>query len=437
MRIAAIVHQFPPHFETGTEILCLRTMQAHAARGHQLRVFAADPLRPAGAPPREETVDGVAVTFIATAWPRRLALAARLGDEFANPKAEAALIEGLRRFAPEAIHVFHLRQWGLAAAPALAAIAPTVMTATDFHLACPQAIGGYEDGRPCAGPEAEGGNCLAHAEALEEARARRSPAIALRGILSRLTPGLDGRQERAAAAWARREASARALRSAARLLAGSVRIRAMLLAAGARPERLFLEPHGAPPLDIPARDMGPVPVAAFFGTLARHKGAHVFLDALARLPADLPLRAIIAGPPGPDAAYADDIARRAAADPRIEMRPPAANAAFGALLSEADIVVLPSLWDENRPLTLLNALEAGRYAVASDVPGLAAEITPGRTGALFPPGDADALAAILTRLAEAPEPVRAARAHPRPSAFGAYVDAVERHLLDAVREAAR
>ena len=119
------------------------------------------------------------------------------------------------------------------------------------------------------------------------------------------------------------------------------------------------------------------------------------------------------------------------------MRPPAANAAFGALLSEADIVVLPSLWDENRPLTLLNALEAGRYAVASDVPGLAAEITPGRTGALFPPGDADALAAILTWLARAPEPVRTARAHPRPSAFGAYVDAVERHLLDAVREAAR
>ena len=181
--------------------------------------------------------------------------------------------------------------------------------------------------------------------------------------------------------------------------------------------------------------MGPVPVAAFFGTLARHR--RVCLSRRAGgLPADLPLRAILAGPLGPDAAYADDIARRAA-DPRIEMRPPAANAAFGALLSEADIVVLLSLWDENRPLTLLNALEAGRYAVASDVPWPRRRDNPGRTGALFPPGDADALAAILTRLAEAPDRCGRRARHPRPSAFGAYVDAVERHLLDAVREAAR
>ena len=62
MRIAALVHQFPPDFQTGTEILCLRTMQALAGKGHEVRVLAADPLQPAGRAVREDRVEGVAVT---------------------------------------------------------------------------------------------------------------------------------------------------------------------------------------------------------------------------------------------------------------------------------------------------------------------------------------------------------------------------------------
>lgn len=437
MRIAALVHQFPPDFQTGTEILCLRTMQALAGKGHEVRVFAADPLQAAGRAVREDRVEGVAVTRIATRRPRRLGLASRLRDEFVCPEAQAQLDAVMAPFRPDVIHVFHMRQFGLRALPRLAHVAPLVVTATDFHLACPVAIGAFEDGDPCPGPDADGGNCLVHAERIDAARGRARPILAARAALARLVPGLDSAAARARAAQARRTAAADGLRAATAILAGSARIRDMLVLAGADPVRVVVKGHGAPGLDVPPRAVGPVLTAGFFGTLAPHKGAHVFLDALEALPVTLKLRAIVAGPAGPDAAYAKAIVARAAGNARVSLRPAVANAAFGALLGEADIVVLPSLWDENRPLTLLAALESGRYVVASDMPGLAAEIAGGQGGEVFPPGDAAGLAAILARLAGASGPVQAARKTParRPD-FDAYVDDIERLLGDAARRGA-
>ena len=68
----------------------------------------------------------------------------------------------------------------------------------------------------------------------------------------------------------------------------------------------------------------------------------------------------------------------------------AGPAVFGALAT----VVVPSLWDENAPLTVLQARAAGVPVVASDVAGIAEVIGP-EHGRLVPPGDAQALADAL------------------------------------------
>lgn len=437
MRIAATIHQFPPDFETGTEILCLRTMQALAARGHEVQVFAADPRRAAGTAVRRETVEGVAVSRIATRRPRRWSLAARLRDEFSNPPAEADLVGAVAAFAPDIVHGYQAQQLGLAALPRLAALAPLVLTATDFHLASPLVTGAFDDGARSAAPDDEVAAVLRQSEAREAARIASTPgwrrlALKLRAVLPRLVPAWDGARRRLAIATARRSAARAALRAASAILAGSARIRDVLIAGGANPATTEVLAHAAPPVAVPARPVGTPLAVAFLGTIAPHKGPHVLLDAIDRLPPDVPLAFTLCGPAGPDEAYVQAIAARCAAAGRAVLRPPVAQAGFGALVGAADIVVVPSLWEENRPLVLLTALEAGRYVLTSDMPGLTAAFTPGQGGDVFAPGDAAALAAVLARLARDPAPVRAARAEPvRTSEFPAYIATLEARLMAA------
>lgn len=74
--------------------------------------------------------------------------------------------------------------------------------------------------------------------------------------------------------------------------------------------------------------------------------------------------------------------------------PPEAEA---QLLACLDVFVLPSFY-EGQPLSLLQAMAAGLPCVASACCGQLDLIEPGRTGLLFPPGDAPQLAACLADL---------------------------------------
>jgi starch synthase len=71
-------------------------------------------------------------------------------------------------------------------------------------------------------------------------------------------------------------------------------------------------------------------------------------------------------------------------------------------LQAADCFVCPSLWAEAAGLVNLEALSAGLPVVASRTGGIPEYVADGQTGLLFPPGDADALAGCLRRLAEDP-----------------------------------
>ena len=64
------------------------------------------------------------------------------------------------------------------------------------------------------------------------------------------------------------------------------------------------------------------------------------------------------------------------------------------LLRASDLLVLPSLW-EGMPNVVLEAMASRRAVVATAVEGSEDLVTPGATGWLVPPGDADALASAL------------------------------------------
>jgi glycosyltransferase involved in cell wall biosynthesis len=73
------------------------------------------------------------------------------------------------------------------------------------------------------------------------------------------------------------------------------------------------------------------------------------------------------------------------------------------IYKQADICVVPSIWEEPFGLVAVEAMATGRPAVVSDVGGLQEIVVPGETGDIFPRGNAEALAAKLRPLLDDPQ----------------------------------
>jgi glycosyltransferase involved in cell wall biosynthesis len=72
-------------------------------------------------------------------------------------------------------------------------------------------------------------------------------------------------------------------------------------------------------------------------------------------------------------------------------------------LRRSRAALVPSLWDENNPMSLLEARAAGIPVVATAVGGLSEMVEDGVDGFLVPPGDIQALRAAVAALAQSPE----------------------------------
>jgi len=158
-------------------------------------------------------------------------------------------------------------------------------------------------------------------------------------------------------------------------------------------------PNPAPAApDVPPGRGSELLTALYIGGFAnRVKGGEELLAALERLePAGL--RVLLSGPGElPDRGRAL-IERRA----EIEWRGWLEEAEKEELLHEAAIFVLPST-SEGLPMALLEAMAWARAIVATAVGGVPDVLSDGSDGLVVPPGDPDALAAALARLAGDPE----------------------------------
>lgn len=72
-----------------------------------------------------------------------------------------------------------------------------------------------------------------------------------------------------------------------------------------------------------------------------------------------------------------------------------------SFLQKVDVVVLPSMYNEGVPRSLLEALACGKPIVTSDWKGCRETVIPGENGLLVPAGDATALSEAMGRLATA------------------------------------
>lgn len=144
---------------------------------------------------------------------------------------------------------------------------------------------------------------------------------------------------------------------------------------------------------IDCRSIQPSPdddgYALYLGRLSSEKGIETLLKAHASLPHRIPL--LIAGT-GP----LEERLRRAYPDARY------LGHLSGDILERtirgASLIVVPSEWYENCPMSVLEAMAHGKPVVASNIGGIPELIIHEETGLLFPPGNPYMLTACLDRL---------------------------------------
>jgi glycosyltransferase involved in cell wall biosynthesis len=141
----------------------------------------------------------------------------------------------------------------------------------------------------------------------------------------------------------------------------------------------------------------------FFGQINPFKGLHCLLAALDIAAAELPeIHLSIHGAhlEANDPSYIELInglidRQRA----RIRFAGPYPPADLGPLMRAVDWVVVPSLWWENSPLVIEEALSHRRPVLCSAIGGMKERIRPGKDGLHFPVADTSALALLMLRVA--------------------------------------
>jgi glycosyltransferase involved in cell wall biosynthesis len=185
-----------------------------------------------------------------------------------------------------------------------------------------------------------------------------------------------------------------------RFLAPSKFLARRYAAWGLPEERIQLVANGRPAAACAPRPAGRRNAFAFFGNLSEAKGILVALEAARLLAAegsDFTLD-IFGGTPGQDDAFRAKLdAAVAAAGPSVHRHGAYAAADVPRHLHGVDWVVVPSIWWENAPLVIIEALIHGRVVICSDIGGMAELVADGVSGLHFRAGDARSLAGAMRR----------------------------------------
>lgn len=193
-------------------------------------------------------------------------------------------------------------------------------------------------------------------------------------------------------------------------------------------DRIMIKPNFVHP--DPGPGTGDGGFALFVGRLASEKGIDTLLQAWSLIPGQR--RLLVAG----DGPLRESVRAATESDSRVEWlgwkKPPEVLDVIG----RATCLIMPSLWIEGLPKTLLEAFAKGTPAVASRLGAMAEVIEHGRTGLLFQAGDAQDLADKVMQLMTAPPRLQTLRTAAREEYAKKYTATVNyRNLKDIYQSA--
>jgi glycosyltransferase involved in cell wall biosynthesis len=279
-----------------------------------------------------------------------------------SPRTVTEVSDLIRRFRPDVVHAhntFPLVSPSLYFAAAKLRV-PTVQTLHNFRLFCVQAMF-LRESKVCE-------DCVG--------------TLPWRGVARRCYRGSAVQSAVAVGMLGVHRALGTYSNRITRYVALNQFCRDKFIAAGLPAERVAIKPNF---IDLPRPDeSGPRSGALFVGRLSPEKGVAV-LAAAASLPGTQPIEVIGTGPE-------EDTLRSV---PGVRLLGWLEPEATYERMRTAACLVLPSLWYENFPRTLVEAFACGLPVIASRLGALETLVRDGETGLLFEPGDVRDLASKL------------------------------------------
>ena len=143
----------------------------------------------------------------------------------------------------------------------------------------------------------------------------------------------------------------------------------------------------------------------FVGLLGEHKGIKIFLKALSLLKDEDEIFFNLVGS-GPLLDYSKEYVRSIGCERKVRFWGRIDNSQIGDVYEETDVLLLPSVWPENQPVTITEAMASGIPVIASDAGGIGELVENGRTGLLFEPGNAQHLAKSIKTFVQNKESIK-------------------------------
>ncbi len=308
----------------------------------------------------------------------------------------------LTQFQPDVVHVHNTFP---AISPAVhwaaaRARVPVVQTLHNYRLLCVQAML-VRDGAVCEA-------CVGHGP--------------WRGVLHRCYRGSLAASAAAAASLAVHRRLGTWQRKVARYIALTDFAARKFIAAGLPAQRIAVKPNF---VDLPPPPAGARTGLLYVGRLAPEKGLAVLARAAAR--AGVVVDVVGTGP----------MAAELAGAPGLRLYGALAPDEVYARMRAAAVLVMPSLWYEGFPRTLVEAYACELPVIASRLGAFVELVQEDHTGWLVEPGSADALAHALRRAVAQPETLAAMGAAARVRYAADYGPDTNYRALMAIYEAAR
>jgi len=417
LHVLYVVHGFPPETWAGTEIYTYNIAKELQRRGHRATILARVPAEDGDERPDFHVEESEFQDLRILRMTHRLQHQS-LRESYHQPRAEAVFRRVLLEERPDVVHFQHLihtsaglvhvaKEFGL----------PTVLTCHDYWAVCPRVQLIRPDGEICS--ENMGAGCYL---CVKDTHMGKIP------LLKKLGEQGKGVAEGFAAnllesdhsSWSVKHRAQQFLDLQARpdfvlgaYAAADLRIspsrflREKLLESGRFDPHAFLfSDNGMRTDHVTALAKQPDPEGrirfGFVGTLVWYKGGETLVRAMRELAGEAAVMNIYGGfDPEQDEHHAE--LAELAKSGNVNFKGRFDNAKLSEVYAEIDVLVVPSVWYENSPITIHEAYLTETPVLASDIGGMAEFVRDGVDGLHFKVGDAADLAAKMRRFIDEPD----------------------------------
>lgn len=417
LHVLYVVHGFPPDTWAGTEVYTLGLALEMQRLGNRVTVLTR-------APAAQSVADGGPAEFSLaqgqfqglTVWRMTHRLQhGSLRESYHQPRAEAAFREALLRIRPDIVHFQHLIHFS-AGLPHVAREfgVPTIMTVNDYWAVCARVQLIRPDGVRCE--ENQGLGCLL---CVKDKSYKQIPAA--KQMLPVLEPfvamfhaaaGVPGMAQLAQYAGEMRDIGERydfvvgGYAACDRTIAPSRFLRQKLLDTGRfAPHDVLYSDYGTLTDNVRTIEKRAEPQGrirfGYVGSLLWFKGVDVLVRAMNRLAGDKAVLHVYGDFKPASEPHHAELARLAGASSgAVVFHGRFDNSKIAAVYEQIDVLVVPSVWFENSPITIHESLLFRTPLVVSNIGGMAELVRDGVDGLHFKVGDDVDLARVLQRFVD-------------------------------------